>query len=217
MECHDAERLMDAWLDHELSAEAAVEMEAHLAECPVCRHRHAGLVQLLNSPEPVIVPSGLRDRVIAAVQAAPMHVSPPAAPQAATRMRPPVRRYWLIGTGAIAASVAIFAMGWLGSIWFRRPAPIANRDMKPKPQETTTVVLSPWVLSTWAQALAMGGPVNPAASAAQAAVMELFTTASFEAAPIVPARPRAATRHAPPDDADAAPPEIPVLPPILRL
>jgi len=213
MECYDAERLIDAWLDRELSAEASAEVEAHLAECSVCRRRHAGLVKLLTAPEPVATPPELRDRVIAAAQALPINA--PAV--AAVRRYSLRRRYWTLGTGAIAASVAIFAMGWFGAIWFRQTAPIDRPVATPPQEPPNAVMLSPWVLSSWAQAVAMGGPVNPAASAAQATILEYFTAVSFEGTPVDRERRTAVTRRAPSDDAGALPLEIPVLPPVLRL
>jgi len=47
MTCHELDERLDAWVDGELPAEAAVQVEAHLASCPLCQERERRLRQLL--------------------------------------------------------------------------------------------------------------------------------------------------------------------------
>jgi anti-sigma factor RsiW len=47
MTCHELDERLDAWVDGELPAEAAAQVEAHLASCPLCQERGRRLRQLL--------------------------------------------------------------------------------------------------------------------------------------------------------------------------
>ena len=47
MTCHELDERLDEWVDGELPAAAATEVEAHLASCPLCREREQRLRQLL--------------------------------------------------------------------------------------------------------------------------------------------------------------------------
>jgi predicted anti-sigma-YlaC factor YlaD len=47
MTCHELDERLDEWVDGELPAAAATEVEAHLASCPLCRGREQRLRQLL--------------------------------------------------------------------------------------------------------------------------------------------------------------------------
>jgi len=159
MDCGDLNRLMDAFLDRELSAARAEELEAHLASCAHCRRQWAGLVQLLADPEPVEVPRGLGTRIVTAWE------SRQSAVQAATQAQP----WWsgrltrLRSALAVAACLLFFITGWLLSGWWTHSLPgdvLVENGSAPAP--VVNVVVSPWILSSLAQAAAMPAPMSPA-------------------------------------------------------
>jgi anti-sigma factor RsiW len=47
MTCHELDDRLDEWIDGELPAAAATEVETHLASCPLCQARERRLRQLL--------------------------------------------------------------------------------------------------------------------------------------------------------------------------
>jgi hypothetical protein len=47
MTCQQFDERLDEWVDGELAAEAAAEVETHLASCPLCRERERRLRQVL--------------------------------------------------------------------------------------------------------------------------------------------------------------------------
>jgi len=198
MDCRDTERLIDAWLDRELPSEQARQVEAHISECPTCRRRFMPMVDLLGSTEPVSVPDALRDRIVDAV-------SYRAGGRTSAEGRTTGTRRWrLAWIGAAAACVGFFVVGWFGSQWRGSPdktvteAPKVVEQPKVTPQPQVTVVLSPWMLNSWAQAMALRGPVNPAPLFAQALIAELASERSFEMTPVIRVRRRPIT----PDAAD---------------
>lgn len=217
MECRETEWLIDAYLDRTLSTRVAQDLESHLANCTVCRGQYGPMMELLSTPDDLPVPAGLRDRIVATIADAGSGV---AVSGPAGRIRPgPVRRSgfrWIAWSGAVAASIAFVAVGWMGAEWFGRPQPPGDIVPNP-PSKQTTVVLSPWMLSGLAQAMTAQGSVNPLAFAAQATMTEMFATPAFGELPDIPARRYPAVREPLPSDADAPSPVIPVLPPILRL
>ena len=200
MDCRDTERLIDAWLDRELPSEQARQVEAHVSECPACRRRFKPVVGLLGSAEPADVPDGLRDRIVDAIT----HTA--GEPTSAKGRKMGSRRRRAAWIGAAAACVGFFVVGWFGSQWWVSPSETADKtpmvaerpEAAPRPQGT--VVLSPWMLSSWAQAMALRGPVNPAPLFAQALVAELASERSFEMTPVIrirghPIMPEAADRR----------------------
>ncbi len=220
MECRDTERLIDAWLDRELPSEQVRQVEAHMSECPACRRRFMPVVDFLGSAEPVSVPDGLRDRIIDAVS----HTANGRTSGEGRTMG--VRRWRLAWIGAAAACVGFFVVGWFGSQWWVSPSEsvtetgkLAERpEVMPQPQ--VTVVLSPWMLSSWAQAMALRGPANPAPLFAQALVAELASERSVETTPVIrirrqPIMPEAADRG--PDAWESDIPFLVTLNPGLRL
>jgi anti-sigma factor RsiW len=106
----DVEAQVDAYLDGELAASDAAELEAHLAECPSCERFRADRLDLraaIVAELPRLeAPDGLRTRVRAALR------EPVASSRPPYINKPPVWR-WL----ALAASLAAVAVGsWrLGS------------------------------------------------------------------------------------------------------
>jgi anti-sigma factor RsiW len=197
MDCRDTQRLIDAWLDRELPSEQAREVEAHMDECPACRRRFMPVVGFLGSAEPVSVPDGLRDRIVDAV-------SQTADGRTSTEDRTiGIRRWRLAWLGAAAACVGFFVVGWFGSQWWGPPSETADeRGVLAEQTESTsepqvTVVLSPWMLSSWAQAMALRGPVNPAPLFAQALVAEVASERSSEMTPVIRVRRRPIVPEAP--------------------
>lgn len=95
MNCIDVTRLLDDWLDGELSAEASSAVETHATACPACRTRLARERALLDrlrrlpAPEP---DDALFERAIAT---------------AIGRDHQHRRRWWLGIGGALAASLVL--------------------------------------------------------------------------------------------------------------
>jgi hypothetical protein len=191
MDCRDTERLIDAWLDRELPGAQARQVEAHIGECPACRRRFIPVVDFLGSAEPVSVPDGLRDRIVDAVTHGAGGERTTLRDEPAT-----VRGRHLAWVSAAAACVGFFVVGWFGSQWWVSPSQTADKPVvvaeqpEAAPQPQGTVVLSPWMLSSWAQAMALRGPVNPAPLFAQALVAELASERSFEMTPVIRVRRR---------------------------
>lgn len=98
------EAQLDAYLDDELTAADARELEAHLANCAQCarfRDERLALRAAIMSRIPIVAaPDALRDRVRAALAAEA---------RAAAPARRPVSSYWR--AVAIAASLVIVAVG----------------------------------------------------------------------------------------------------------
>lgn len=178
MERRDVERLMDAYLDGELSVEQGRAIEAALASDAELQRVYGPMLRLLRSPAPVEMPAGLRARVLAAVEAtepcsAPVVVEPPV-----SRWERAFLRSWK-WIGAAAACVAFFAMGWLASYEWR-PAPVAQQPVGSNggggKADTDPVVVSPWMLASLAQAATLPGPSIPAVVLVQGAATELMLT-----------------------------------------
>lgn len=214
MECRDVDRLMDAYLDRDVGAEEAGRVQAHLAACRRCRREHGGLIELLRSPEPVEVPPGLKDRILEAMDA---RYGCPAGRPRRTAGRP--GRRWMAAPwwGAVAASLLFFVMGWLSSQWWQGPdrlPPIPTPNPKVEP---VTIVLSPWMLSSWAQAATMPGPAAPVAMLVNGIATESLLEAPVEVCPAIRIYDRSRQELVPvPPDTDAPPPEIPLLPLVPR-
>ncbi len=166
----DTERLIDAWLDGELPPERAAGVEAMLRESPELRREYAPLIELLRSPDPIVMPPGLADRIKSADPARHSLRVMPAGPRITTA---PARWRYLRSTLAAAASIALFAGGWFASqLWTRSPNPVVQTPTAT--EAPTVVIVSPWVLNGLAQSLTVGGSVSPAPFIAQGATMELL-------------------------------------------
>jgi len=216
MECREIEWLIDAYLDRTLSRRVAGELGAHLESCSVCRKTYGPMLRLLSSPEPIAVPDGLRDRIAAAVSESTLA---PAArrehPKAAVGAGRGIRRIAMPWAGAIAASVAFFAMGWLGSRWWvNRPTELHPFD-RGREHPPARVVLSPWAMSNLAQAMASHASASPIALVAQAATSEWLVESLFRPPPALPAR--ATTAPAASGVEADVEPAVPILPPVIRL
>ncbi len=218
MECCDAERLMDPWLDRELSADDARAVEEHLATCGRCHLKFAAMLALFRAPGDLAPPADLRDRVMAAVRASANREAGAMSLRTAGVSRPrgrfgPVWRPW---SGAVAACVTFFVMGWVASRWMTpaRPEPHAAPVVAANAPE---IVLSPWLLSGVAQAYAMRGAANPVALAASAAAIEVLAGVDDVAVSDVRTPRRTTTRRSPAPVPDAAIPDLPVFSPSWRL
>ncbi len=165
----DTERLIDAWLDGELPPEQAAGVEAMLRESPQLRQEYSALMTLLRSPDPIVMPPGLADRIKAAVPPRHTFRVMPAGPRSPVT---PARWRYLRGALAAAASLALFAGGWFTSQLWTRSAEVV--PMGPDMSAPTVVIVSPWVLNGLAQSLTAGGSVNPTPFIVQGAAMEIL-------------------------------------------
>lgn len=182
MDCRDVEQRMDRYLDRDLAAEDARELESHLAQCPRCRAEWNPLVQFLTKPQPVEVPAGLRDRIVEAVERAQTSVA--VSPAARSTERPPA--WWMRRSGwAAAACVAFFMMGWLASRLSSPLKPVQHVEETVVSPDAPQVVLSPWLVSSIAQARLMPVPVSPAVVLASGLAAEVIAELSIEDEPPV--------------------------------
>ena len=183
MDCRDLDRLIDAYLDGELPAATAGELSRHLSGCARCQERYGPLVSLLAGREEIPAPVALRDRIMTALrEEAAIESLPPGRKP----LDHPRRSRWWLGPVAVAASVALFAFGWLSSqLWNGSPAappPRATLDVG-KPSQIT-VVVSPWVLSSYVQGAAVRVPAGPMLLLAHAVAAEAMTAALMEGSPV---------------------------------
>ncbi len=189
MDCRAVDRLIDDWLDQALDAERSSAIEAHLADCTACRHKHGGMVHLLTSPAKVAVPADLRDRVVGAVlQRAKQRAHDTAAssnPVSVSRPRTMNPRLWL-WPAAVAACVAFFVLGRLSPRWWtpEPSSPVGGIVQSDSAAQPATVVLSPWALASWAQATTLRGPASPILFVTQTLAAESATQAYFGETPV---------------------------------
>lgn len=185
MDCGDIERLIDAYLDRELTAAATDEVQAHLNECVACRRRYGPLVEMLTTPDVPAVPPGLREKVLAAVAEIPaatkggryMHrrdagATPPAH---IWRLQPA----WI---GALAACILLSFTSW--TAWrlgynHGKKSPTASEVPAP-----VVIRTSPGFLLSLAQ-LALPG-TNPLPLVAQSAAIDRLLEPPDEACVILP-------------------------------
>lgn len=211
MRCREIDILMDAYFDRELQPASAAEVEAHLKACDRCHKRWGGLVALLTDPLPVQMPAGLCDRIMARVQEE--NTGHPARGMAPASRSVRWMR-WYRYSGAMAACVAFFAFGWLISGWWSGSQQTVVEQ--PQASPSVTVVVSPWMLSSWAQAAAMPCPINPAMMLVQGVAPELMVSTASLSEPATRVRRRI---RAMPSTQPAEPlsePEMRVLPIVPR-
>lgn len=206
MECRDVEREFDAWLDGELPPVEAEAMASHVEACPRCRVRLGPVTELLHAPAEVSVPAGLHGRIMAALEdgtgdrgvdeesavrrsqsgdaEAPLpHGCGSEKRGAGERgLRRPVR--WRLWATGVAACIGFFVMGWFASRLGTHPPVAQISPTVPAPVEKQEVVLSPWILSSWARAAAMPGPEGSILFLAQAAASERFSEAWAQESPV---------------------------------
>ncbi|HOJ75764.1 MAG TPA: zf-HC2 domain-containing protein [Phycisphaerae bacterium] len=174
-------RLMEPYLDRQLNALSIEQIKAHLTSCEACRRRWGGLIELLANPAPVAVPEGLAERILVAWETRQAERAD--SPRRVAASAAWARRFRLVHyAGAIAACVLFFVTGWLFSGWWRQPAAGVTEGTGTAP--TITVMVSPWVLSSMAQAAAMPAPVNPAVMLASGVVPEMMVPAPAESRPV---------------------------------
>jgi uncharacterized protein (TIGR02246 family) len=123
---HIPVELAAAYADHELEPALAIEVERHVSECPACQQSlglQSAVRERLGHEASAGVPIALRDRVFAAVRAAPVpeNIAMPQrsggnAPAHATRRRNPVigllTRHPGWGVAAVLAAVAVVSYSW---------------------------------------------------------------------------------------------------------
>jgi anti-sigma factor RsiW len=174
MECRDTERLIDPFLDRELSEADSTELQAHLARCTTCRKNYGRLVAALENPTPVDVPEGLRDRIVAAIETTQRDGSM-STPRDAGITGAGERRWpaWLPWSGALAACITFFFVGWFGSTAWNTGTDLHSDG---PPNEPVQIVITPWTATAMAQAVIPQHQANPLMSMVMVAAME----ASFE-------------------------------------
>jgi len=98
MTCTEANRLIGPWLDDELDLRSAVEVEGHLARCPVCGRERNEILALRETARERLPrfdpPPGLEERLLRGVRAV-----------AAPRPRP--ARRWLREAALMAAAAGL--------------------------------------------------------------------------------------------------------------
>lgn len=216
MECRDTERLIDAQLDGELGTAAAAELDKHLAACAACRGRHGPLLTLLRRPDAVPEPPDLRARVLAAVAQAAntRRLDGGGRGGAAMRRR---RIAWAPWTGAVAASLCFFVMGWVASQWLHKgPPTVGNEPAAPEKPDATLTVVSPWIVSALAQA--MTGPVPEVCvpHLSQALLTEFVAPLPPNVRPAAQRRPAPASRPGKAPESELPPRELLLLPALYR-
>ena len=137
--CDEYMELISASLDGALSPAEAEKLNAHLAQCPECRALSEELTALhaaLSDLPPVEVPSGLTERIMAAVAAEQVLPFTPA-----EKKKSSIRwQRWL----ASAAVLAVVLLGtWSWKPWEHRAAndslaPAAGEPQAPQATETVT-------------------------------------------------------------------------------
>jgi len=106
--CRQATRLFDAYLDGELSGSLTAEMHAHLVDCWRCRQsmgmlQACGDVIATDSAEPE-VPADLADRVLAGL---------PQRPEVRSTIRVPWGRWGRVAAGLAAAAAILLVVSLL--------------------------------------------------------------------------------------------------------
>jgi hypothetical protein len=104
-------------LEPEDAAALQAEMASHGPDCAECRRLEAEAEEVVGrlalAVDPVPLPEGFEDRVVAAATAERAELRPPSERDRRTRPRPDGMR--LRPLVAIAASIVLFAAGWLAS------------------------------------------------------------------------------------------------------
>jgi len=121
MNCEEATKLMDGYLDGELDPITSQTIERHLRDCPECartHEAHRALVHSIGSAMPYYnAPSGLRERIRSSLREETAeqpvrNVAPDARPVIAEKQREP--RSIIFGTSwnwlALAASIVLVAI-----------------------------------------------------------------------------------------------------------
>ncbi|MEP0844806.1 MAG: zf-HC2 domain-containing protein [Phycisphaerae bacterium] len=164
MDCRDTKLLMDAYWDRHLPTELTAQVEDHLADCPSCRGEYGGVTELLARPDPVAVPAGLRERILAAVSTVEIQ-SHPQAPAGRSY------RWWMDllhapWAGATAACLVFAFLGWIGF-----QIPVRGPDAVSSGTNARTAP-DPMLLAGWTQSLAVPGPGRALPALVQAVAIE---------------------------------------------
>ncbi len=202
MQCRDTKLLIEAWWDRHLPPDLAEQVERHLEMCPDCRTEYGPTTQLLNHPEPVDVPEGLRERIMAAVEPLPILNVTPFPKRAYVRWWPEVLQApW---AGALAACLTFAFLTWVSSS-------IPHRHFSTERSPLTDgAAPSPLVLATWAGALPLPGQLGALPAVARAAVFEEVLQGRA-APPEEFVRSRILDQDLPPLDPPPGIPEIPII------
>ncbi|HSW44432.1 MAG TPA: hypothetical protein VLM89_02560 [Phycisphaerae bacterium] len=216
----DTEKLIDALLDGELSADKAAEVRSRIERDPALRRGYGPMLSMLRSPEQVEVPAGLRDRIVAAVHERDRGEGRVIRPKEMVWRRTSNRLAWI---GAMAASIALFMAGWFGArMWMTPATPTPAGDTAgPAPAQ---VVITPGMLAAYAQSMAARGSIYPVPNAVQGALIEMIAQGdlSAQATPVIHAGTDRAAAQSPAEQPRESPkdqhePVIPVFPLIQRL
>jgi anti-sigma factor RsiW len=215
MECRDTEQLIDAQLDGDLDVATAAELDRHVAECAACRRRHGPLLTLLRRPDAVPESPDLQARVLAAVAEAAnaRHLD------GGGRLSMPTRRRtaWAPWTGAVAASLCFFVMGWMASQWLHKgPPTVGNEPAAPEKPEASLTIVSPWIVSALAQALTGPVPEVYVPHLSQALVTEFVAPLPSDVRPAAQVRSAPASRPGKAPEPELPPRELLLLPALYR-
>jgi anti-sigma factor RsiW len=128
--CSETQRLLDAYVDNELDLRGALEMEEHLARCPVCVAEERGLRDIQETARAHLtwypMPTELEARLFAFLRAEEPAAS--AAPETASAAAPrPARRAWKWAALGPAAAAAALLMVAAPRLW-PRPAETSVED-----------------------------------------------------------------------------------------
>jgi anti-sigma factor RsiW len=131
--CSGTQRLLDAHVDNELDLTTALEVEEHLARCPVCTAEERGLRDLQETARAHLtrypMPAELEARLFAVLRAEEPAASAAAEGVSAAAQRPtrPARRAWKWAALAPAAATAALLMMAAPHIW-PRPSETSAED-----------------------------------------------------------------------------------------
>jgi len=174
----DTEQLIDAWLDGEVSAEQAAEIERRLRSDPRLRREYGPMLALLREPEAVDVPADLRERVVAAVRERAVDHGVVKA-EGGRWHRVSNRLAWV---GAMAASIALFLAGWFYAQTGKQIAgPKIDSEMAMVTGPDGTVA-SPGMAVAFAQSVTARGLAYPVPFVVQGAVIELLAEREYATA-----------------------------------
>ncbi|HEX6199975.1 MAG TPA: anti-sigma factor [Thermoanaerobaculia bacterium] len=136
MRCDEMDPLLGPFLDGELAGDEAEAVRRHLATCPGCRDRLAGLAALetaVRGLRPERAPGGLDAVLARARSAAP---PPPGSPGGHTGGRRRLRQYL-----AVAATLALLVAG---GVWIAVDrAPVATEPESSRPATGDPGVMDP--------------------------------------------------------------------------
>jgi hypothetical protein len=151
MNCNEFKIQIDRYLDRDLPANEAHEVQNHLTVCPACREEYGPLIELLTAPAEIIPSPALQSRILKTIGATPDRQ----------------RNLWRFRL-ATAAAIVLLVLGWLVRPVSSPPAPVNT----PLASETSQTQPDPWLLAGLAQSFATTGTLNQTLPLVQARLMK---------------------------------------------